>query len=483
MQHSSALLPELLNPTLLAAERARRARRRIDGYYPESGPLCRSGYGKHLEFFAAGATFRERAFIGGNRTGKTFLGAYEKALHLTGEYPAWWPGRRFDRPVKAWAAGDTSKTVRDILQGNLLGPVGSIGTGMIPGDRIRKTTARSGLADAVEVVYVRHVSGGTSVLTFKSYDQRREAFQGTAQDVIWLDEECPMEIYTECLLRTMTTGGLLYLTFTPLQGLTEVVLSFLPGGQAPGAGEVSAARCVVMAGWDDIPHLDAKTKAELLASIPPHQRDARSKGVPQLGSGAIYPVPESDFVVPDFEIPAHWPRVYGLDVGWKRTAGVWAALDRQTSTAYLYSEHYRGEAEPVVHTQAIKSRGEWILGVIDPAARGRGQHDGSRLIESYTQLGLKLEAADNAVETGLFEVWQRLSGGRLKVFESLGNWRHEFRLYRRDAQGRIVKENDHLMDATRYLIVSGLALAKTKPVDRPRNSDGYGSGGAGGWMG
>lgn len=482
MQHSNALPPELLNPAILAAERLRRARRRIDGYYPDSGLLCRSGYGKHLEFFTAGATFRERAFIGGNRTGKTFLGAYEMALHLTGEYPAWWPGRRFDRAVKAWAAGDTSKTVRDILQGNLLGPVGATGTGMIPGDRIRKTTARTGLADAVEVVYVRHVSGGTSVLTFKSYDQRRESFQGTAQDLIWLDEECPMEIYTECLLRTMTTGGLLYLTFTPLQGLTEVVLSFLPGGQAAG-GELSAARCVVMAGWDDIPHLDAQTKAELLASIPPHQRDARSKGVPQLGSGAIYPVPESDFVVKDFEVPAHWPRAYGLDVGWNRTAAVWGALDRETSTVYLYAEHYRGEAEPVVHAEAIKSRGAWVPGVIDPASRGRGQSDGLRLMEKYQQLGLNLEAADNAVEAGLFEVWQRLSGGRLKVFESLSNWRHEFRLYRRNEKGQIVKENDHLMDACRYLLASGMNRAKTKPVDRPRNSDAYGSGGAGGWMG
>jgi len=482
LQHSNALLPQLLNPAILAAERARRARRRIDSCYPDSGPLCRSGYGKHLEFFTAGVSFRERAFIGGNRTGKTWLGAYEMALHLTGEYPAWWPGRRFDRAVKAWAAGDTSKTVRDILQGNLLGPVGSIGTGMIPGDRIRKTTARTGLADAVEVVYVRHVSGGTSVLTFKSYDQRRESFQGTAQDLIWLDEECPMEIYTECLLRTMTTGGLLYLTFTPLQGLTEVVLSFLPGGQAAG-GELSAARCVVMAGWDDIPHLDAQTKAELLASIPPHQRDARSKGVPQLGSGAIYPVPESDFVVKDFEIPAHWPRAYGLDVGWKRTAAVWGALDQESSTVYLYAEHYRGEAEPVVHAEAIKSRGAWVPGVIDPASRGRGQSDGLRLMEKYQQLGLNLEAADNAVEAGLFEVWQRLSGGRLKVFESLSNWRHEFRLYRRNEKGQIVKENDHLMDACRYLLASGMDRAKTKPVDRPRNSGGYGSGGAGGWMG
>jgi phage terminase large subunit-like protein len=186
--------------------------------------------------FAAGATHRERLMLAANRVGKTEgVGAFETTLHLTGKYPEWWEGRRFPSPIKAWAAGDTSKTVRDILQAKLLGPVDAPGTGMIPGDLIVDTRPRAGIPDAVEIIYVRHASGGTSMLVLKSYDQRRESFQGTEQDLIWLDEEPPMAIYTECLLRTMDTGafkgGIVLLTFTPLSGLTEVVLTFLPGGK------------------------------------------------------------------------------------------------------------------------------------------------------------------------------------------------------------------------------------------------------------
>lgn len=190
-----------------------------------------------MQLFAAGLEHRERLFLAANRVGKTEgAGAYETTLHLTGQYPEWWPGRRFTRPIDAWAAGDTSKTVRDIIQHKLLGPANSYGTGMIPADAIIDTRPRAGIPDAVEIIYVRHVTGGMSVLVLKSYDQRREAFQGTEKDLIWLDEEPALDIYTECLMRTMDTvpgepGGMVLLTFTPLQGLSDVVLSFLPGGR------------------------------------------------------------------------------------------------------------------------------------------------------------------------------------------------------------------------------------------------------------
>jgi hypothetical protein len=206
-----------------------------------------------------------------------------------------------------------------------------------------------------------------------------------------------------------------------------------------------------MASWQDAPHLDEKAKEELWASIPPYQRDARSKGIPQLGSGAIYPVPESDFTVEPFSIPIHWPKGYGMDVGWNFTAAVWGAHDRQTDTLYLFHGYKRSQAEPSIHVHAIKSPGEWIPGFIDPASRGRSQKDGTQLIADYTALGLKLQIADNGVESGLYGVWNRLSTGRLKVFKSLSGWFEEFRLYRRDDKGQVVKSNDHLMDATRYL--------------------------------
>lgn len=451
----------------ISGEIARRLqRKKIKRYYPETGKLRRDAYPKHMSFFAAGATCRQRLMLAANRVGKTEgVGLYELTLHLTGDYPDWWIGRRFNRAVKAWAAGDTKQTVREILQDKLLGSPGQWGTGLIPGDDISRVARGGGsVADSVETIYVKHKTGGISALVLKSYDQRRESFQGTEQDIILLDEEPPEDIYTECLLRTMTNNGMLMLTFTPLRGMSEVVLAFLPGGELVENLQDSS-KFVVMATWDDVPHLDDAVKKELWDSIPPFQRDARSKGVPQLGAGAIYPVPESDIVVPDFSIPDHWPRSYALDVGWNRTAAIWGAKDPETKIVYLYSEHYRGQAEPVIHAHSIKSRGEWIPGVIDPAARGRGQKDGAQLLDQYQDLGLDLTPAVNAVESGLYDVWMRMSGGKLKVFSSLSNWRSEFRLYRRDEKGAIVKKDDHLMDATRYLIVSGLDIAKVKPDD------------------
>lgn len=169
------------------------SRARIQLLYPAEGPLRREFYPKHVSFFEAGAKHRERCFMAANRIGKTEgVGAYEVTCHLTGDYPAWWKGKRFHRPVKVWAAGDTSKTVREIIQTKLLGNPGQLGAGMIPKDRLLKTTAKSGVADAIDTAWVRHASGGTSLLVLKSYDQRRESFQGTEQDVIWLDEEPPM---------------------------------------------------------------------------------------------------------------------------------------------------------------------------------------------------------------------------------------------------------------------------------------------------
>lgn len=235
---------------------------------------------------------------------------------------------------------------------------------------------------------------------------------------------------------------------------------------------------VVQASWDDVPHLTEQAKKELYDSYPPHIRDARTKGIPQLGSGAIYPVPESDVLIADFQIPDYYPRAYALDVGWNRTACLWGARDNESGVIYLYSEHYRSHAEPVIHAQAIKSRGDWIPGVIDPASRGRSQFDGEKLIETYRQLGLILTPSKNAVEAGIYETWQMLSNGRIKVFKSLQNWLMEFRIYQRDEKGKVVKSNDHLMDCMRYLILSGLScmtiklVTEASPPRRPR-----------GWMG
>lgn len=213
---------------------------RINQQFQDEGQFRRALYPRHMEFFAAGAEETERCFMAANRVGKTRAGACEMTWHLTGKYPHWWRGRRFERPGEYWAAGSTTQTTRDIVQSELLGklapekdsdgsePIG-LGTGMIPKDDIVQTRRRQGgVADAIELAHIRHVTGGLSTLGFKTYDQGRKSFEGTSKLGIWVDEECPEDVYLECLTRIMTTNGLLWLTFTPLQGMTPVVLRFLP---------------------------------------------------------------------------------------------------------------------------------------------------------------------------------------------------------------------------------------------------------------
>lgn len=474
---------EMAEAIRIRAELERRAAgRKLSTYYPDTGPLRRELYPKHMEFFRLGAAKRERLFLAANRIGKTEgAGGYELVCHLTGRYPAWWTGRRFSRPNNWWAAGDTRETVRDILQRKLLGKPGDFGTGLIPRECIART-APGFIPDAIQAIWVKHVNGGVSVVQFKSYDQGREAFQGTEQDGIWLDEEPPESVYTECLLRTMTNNGMVMLTFTPLRGMSDVVLSFLPGGAVPESQEGSKA--VVSATWDDVPHLSEQAKKDLWDAIPPFQRDARSKGLPQLGAGAIYPVPEGAVKVEPFEIPKHWPRAYGLDVGWNRTAAIFGAIDRETDTLYVYSEHYQGDEQPAVHASAIKARGP-LPGAIDPASRGRSQVDGRQLIQLYREQGLDLVEARNAVEAGLFESWERLSTGRAKVFSTCQNFFNEFRLYRRDERGKVVKQNDHAMDAFRYLVTTGIDIARAPVQPKPKADplSIFSVSGGGSWMG
>jgi phage terminase large subunit-like protein len=466
----------LIAQAFAKAEQAKRFKqRRFFTFYPDTGPLRRDLYQKQLAFFKFGATHQIRGLMAANRVGKTEGGGgYELTCHLTGRYPEWWEGARFTEYVRAWAAGDTRQTTRDIIQQKLLGNWAHFGAGMIPGEDILKFTPQPGVPEAVGTLLVKHydwqhpkpdgslVQDGTSRLVFKSFDQGREAFQGTEQEVIWLDEESDEGIRGECLMRLMTTDGLLIETFTPLKGLTKVVMSYLPEGYQEGMTQaVTKDKALVMAGWDDVPHLTAAQKATMLAETPPHLIDARSKGIPSIGAGAVYPLAESEFLVDDREIPANWPRAYALDVGWNRTAAIWGARDPNTKVVYLYAEHYRGQAEPPIHAAAIKVRGAWIPGVIDPSSAGSGQHDGKQIIKLYQENGLDVQPADNDVDAGILAVWQGLSQGSVKVFKSLQHWRTEYRMYRRDEKGRIVKENDHLMDGTRYLILSGMRRAKT----------------------
>lgn len=242
-------------------------------------------------------------------------------------------------------------------------------------------------------------------------------------------------------------------------------------------------KVIITCTWDDVPHLGDEEKARMFNSYPAYQRDARSKGIPSLGSGSIYTIPETDIrIAPFFPLPRHYKRGYGMDVGWKRTAAAFIAWDPETDIRYLYDIHYLGQQVPTIHAEAIKSRGLWLPGRIDPAARGRSQEDGQSLMDTYREKGLNLADADHSVEAGIQLVHDLLSAGKLKIFSSCAKFFDEYRVYRRDEKGAIVKDQDHLLDALRYAILSGVSWLESPPLEGVRLGPRAGVG-SGSWMG
>ena len=208
----------------------------LESFYPDTGPLRRELYVKHVKMLAAGKIHAERAALGGNRVGKsTSIGGYETALHLTGLYPHWWQGHIYEKPILGWAAGTKAVKVRDVNQKMLVGKLHkTVGFtqatgGLVPSARIGHITRRSGVAGAIDQVTVKHVKGWDNLLTFKSYEEGRTSFEAEEVDWIWLDEEPPKPIYDESKMRILTARGRIMATFTPLEGMTETIMSILDG--------------------------------------------------------------------------------------------------------------------------------------------------------------------------------------------------------------------------------------------------------------
>lgn len=428
---------------------------------------------KQAKYHELGTSTRERLFLAGNRCGKTFCGAMEATYHLTGQYPSWWKGKCFDKPIEMWAASDTGESTRNILQATYLGNLKEefFGTGTIPKDCLIKgrngmkweATRRQGIADAIDTVSVRHISGGVSQLQFKSYDQGRAKFQGTSKHVIHLDEEPPIDIYEECVVRTATTKGHMLLTMTPLSGMTDTVLNYITDRDE---GVSLRGKAFVQASWADADHLSDEDVHDLEESIPAHTKEARSKGIPSVGEGRVFPVADSQIAVPRFQIPDYYEHVYGLDFGWQDpTAAVFIARDPDTDISYIYSTYKLGEQTPKTHANNLLQMGaDGLLGVSDPyGGTQRGQSDGVQMVDRYMQAGLDVVSADRSFkQNGIATILELMLSGKLKVFDDLSDWWGEFWIYGYDKNGKPNDKHDHLMDAMRYGVESGLELARPK---------------------
>lgn len=424
-----------------------------------------SPYAKQLEFHRAGAMqgIRERLFMAGNQLGKTVAGANETAMHLTGMYPDWWPGKRYPYAIRAMAGSESGELTRKGVQRLLLGPPedkAAWGTGAIPYDRIIDTSARPGVADAVATITVKHVSGDQSVLQLQSYDQGRTKWQADTVDFVWFDEEPGLPLYSEGLTRTQAVGGVVMLTFTPLLGISDVVKRFLKD-------KVYGTHVTRMTIRDAGHYTEAQAQA-IIDAYPEHEREARANGEPMQGSGRVFMVTESSIRIDPFDIPSHWPRLVALDFGWDHpAAAVWMAWDRDTDTVYVY--HVWRASKTTIPMQAIliRQRGAWI-----PVAwpHDGHQHDkgsGIQTAAQYRDAGVAMlqdhaKFADGSIgfEAGISAMQTRFQARQLRVFSNCGEWFEEFRAYHRE-NGLVVKVDDDIMSATRVGLMA-LRFAKTQ---------------------
>jgi len=426
------------------------------------------------EFHNTGGSNNQRLLMAANRIGKSYCGAAEMAYHLTGIYPDWWLGRRYFKAITAWACGVSNETTRDIVQAELCGtPEDSeaFGTGMIPRDLISGSERRPGVPNAKSSILVKHKSGRNSTLHFKSYEQGVTQFMGKSVDCIWLDEEPPHDIYSQCVTRTLDRKGMVYMTFTPESGMTDTVAGFM--------NDIKDMQSLSRATWDDATedvrtvvgnrkgHLTLKMMQQVLGALPPHEREMRSKGIPVVGSGLVFPIPEDDISIEAPIIQDHWLKIAGMDFGWDHpTAVVWGAHDTEADVFYVYDVYSNRKMSPAEHSNFIRTRPHFI-----PIAY---PHDGNRkdsmgnpgLADQYRREGLNImlehftnppglgeKKGTNSVEEGIQEMYQYMQQGKFKVAAHLLDWFNEFRMYHR-RDGKIVPIRDDILSATRYCFMS-----------------------------
>lgn len=430
------------------------------------------------DFHAAGLHNPERMLMAANRVGKTISAACEISFHLTGRYPEWWEGKKFLTPTLVWTGSPTNETSRDIVQTELLGGLGEkLGTGWVPRQFLhgQPQTRQAGVKNVIDTFAVRHESGGLSICNLKTYEQGWQKWQGTAPHVVWMDEEPDdYKIFSESQTRILTSKGIVLVTFTPLLGLTELVEHFRDGG--PGIYMRGAS-------WEDAEHLSLEDKSRLRLSYRDHERDARTLGIPMMGEGAVYPLPDNRISVQAFEIPRHFARLKGCDFGIDHpAAGAEIAIDRDQDIIYVI-DCYRKSNETTPYHAAWFNKSNKLIPVAWPHdGMNREKSGGKTLAQSYREHGvnmlsksarypkvpgeLEAKGGPQPVEPIVDEILERMMTGRFKVFAHLSEFFEEKRsAHRKD--NKIVAKRDDILKATYYAVMMKRYAASLAALGRP----------------
>jgi len=421
---------------------------------------------KQLAFHALSKIHTQSCFGAANQIGKTYSGAAQAAVFLTGRYPEWWPGRRFSGPTIGTVLGTSAEATRDSAQRLLLGTEAEgHGTGLIPADCLDRTdmkTAR-GVSGVFDTVFVKHEGGKMSTLKFKSYEKGREKLQGDTIDWFWEDEEPPADIHGELLARITVRRGIGWLTFTPLKGITKLAAEFY---DEPGRPRL------VRMGIEESPLFTPEMIAEQKKKYPKHEWAARLSGEPQQGEGAVFTFTMDSISCDAFDIPDHWSWAWGLDFGTGHPfAAVLLAWDRENDAIYVVHCIKMADSLPLQQAEAMK-RARHGFGARIPAmwpqdGTQRKEYDGKLepLAAIFKKHGIAMHHehvkwldGSNSTEAGIMDMQERMASGRLKVFRHLSDWFKEYGRYHRK-DGLLVKTNDDLMSATRVGVM-GIRFAK-----------------------
>ena len=413
----------------------------------------------------------ERFLMCANQIGKTFSGAREDAFHLTGLYPSWYKGVRFNHPVILIAAGKTNDSTKNVVQIELFGdPIdeSKFGTGSIPKDRIGKITRKAGVPNAYSEVQVKHstngIEDGWSRCILMSFEMKETAFMGYKVDVAHPDEEPPSPIMQQMRRSVLSTGGIIYVTFTPEEGMTEVVTEVIDN--------LKEGQALIRASWDDAPHMTPSEREKVLNRFPVHEREMRSKGEPMIGSGRIfYPIDET-YTIDPFEIPAHFARINGIDFGWDHPfACANIAVDRESDTVYLYDGYRESRALPTIHAASVKKHGDWIPCAWPHDGMKSDPQSGRIIADIYRDHGVNMwpvpftnppppnmeeGKGGNGVEAGITQILEMMETNRFKVFRTVKYWFEEAGRYHRkyvNNKSQIVALNDDFISAVRYAVM------------------------------
>jgi phage terminase large subunit-like protein len=435
---------------------------------------------EHQRRFFLTSTDR-RGILAANRIGKTVSTCYETAMHLTGQYPDWWEGRRFESAITAMVAGEGWSQVALVLQNELLGTpdiklADNIGTGAIPRDAIVFDTIRSDGPNAISVE-IRHVTGGKSYLLFANYTQEVRQMQGFKLNLAVFDEQPPDDFFSEIVTRTATTQGQVLCSFTPLKGLNGLVSKFW--NREEGYDFIRVA-------WEDVPEYDPwgepfllmETRRQLERDYLPHEREARMAGKPIMGQGAVFQLHDwptysrNDY---RFEPNTGLERIIALDLGLVNDRTVISLMywDPQGREAWLHRQiTVRGldEANPVNYVNHLlrpEVMGTPIVLPPDASTPGRYTMSSNSIRELFEEYGLNVYPkpifnppdlqgrTTNHKSYGINVMRQMLESGTLHINENCQDFLREAQNYHVDPQGRF-SDPDDCIDSARYALLGCL---------------------------